>query len=177
MIRQQRCFSEVYRADVTYDDAGRLKTLTGPVGSLLEYTYDADGNLVQAYTESGQKEYVYDSRNRLVKTSSSQYTYDDENYRIKSNEEEYCYDRQNKNLLVRYAEDGSIEKYVYGNGLISSEKIEGTVENSNTADAKTDSTKTETAGTLTVYYCDLRGSVRAVTDQTGTVTDRYSYSL
>ena len=53
---------------------------------------DADGNLVQAYTESGQKEYVYDSRNRLVKTSSSQYTYDDENYRIKSNAEEYCYD-------------------------------------------------------------------------------------
>ena len=71
----------------------------------------------------------------------------------------------------------SMEKYVYGNGLISSEKTEGTVENSNTADAKTDSTKTETAGTLTVYHCDLRGSVRAVTDQTGTVTDRYSYSL
>ena len=68
---------------------------------------DADGNLVQAYTESGQKEYVYDSRNRLVKTSSSQYTYDDENYRIKSGTEEYCYDRQNKNLLVRYAKDGS----------------------------------------------------------------------
>ena len=71
----------------------------------------------------------------------------------------------------------SMEKYVYGNGLISSEKTEGTVENSNTADAKTDSTKTETAGTLTVYHCDLRGSVRTVTDQTGTVTDRYSYSL
>ena len=70
-----------------------------------------------------------------------------------------------------------MEKYVYGNGLISSEKTEGTVENSNTADAKTDSTKTETAGTLTVYHCDLRGSVRTVTDQTGTVTDRYSYSL
>ena len=48
-----------------------------------------------------------------------------------------------------------MEKYVYGNGLISSEKTEGTVENSNTADAKTDSTKTETAGTLTVYHCDL----------------------
>mgnify|MGYP000260794982 CR=1 FL=1 len=103
--------------------------------------------------------------------------YDDENYRIKSGTEEYCYDRQNKNLLVRYAKDGSIEKYVYGNGLISSEKTGVTVENSNTADAKTDSTKTETAGTLTVYHCDLRGSVRAVTDQTGTVTDRYSYSL
>ena len=142
-----------------------------------ETVTDADGNLVQAYTESGKKEYVYDSRNRLVKTSSSQYTYDDENYRIKSGTEEYCYDRQNKNLLVRYAKDGSIEKYVYGNGLISSEKTGVTVENSNTADAKTDGTKTETAGTLTVYHCDLRGSVRAVTDQTGTVTDRYSYSL
>ena len=70
-----------------------------------------------------------------------------------------------------------MEKYVYGNGLISSEKTEVTVENSNTADAKADGTKTETAGTLTVYHCDLRGSVRAVTDQTGTVTDRYSYSL
>ena len=66
MMIQQRCFSEVYRADVTYDGAGRL-----------------------------------------VKTSSSQYTYDDENYRIKSGTEEYCYDRQNKNLLVRYAKDGS----------------------------------------------------------------------
>ena len=71
MMIQQRCFSEVYRADVTYDGAGRL-----------------------------------------VKTSSSQYTYDDENYRIKSGTEEYCYDRQNKNLLVRYAKDGSMEIYV-----------------------------------------------------------------
>ena len=76
-----------------------------------ETVTDADGNLVQAYTESGKKEYVYDSRNRLVKTSSSQYTYDDENYRIKSGTEEYCYDRQNKNLLVRYAKDGSMEIY------------------------------------------------------------------
>ena len=33
---------------------------------------------------------------------------------------EYCYDRENKNLLVRVSSDGTIEKYVYGNGLIAS---------------------------------------------------------
>ena len=53
MMIQQRCFSEVYRADVTYDGAGRLKTLTGPAGSLLEYTYDADGKELSETTVTG----------------------------------------------------------------------------------------------------------------------------
>ncbi|MEE0960351.1 MAG: DUF1906 domain-containing protein, partial [Lachnospiraceae bacterium] len=91
----------------TYDAAGNITQSSSDTGTVtMEYSTgncitlyngtetvtDADGNLVQAYTESGKKEYVYDSRNRLVKTSSSQYTYDDENYRIKSGTEEYCYD-------------------------------------------------------------------------------------
>ena len=110
-----------------------LKTLTGPAGSLLEYTYDADGKELSETTVTGEAKtytynakdlvksvtngrkqttsYEYDAAGRLVKTSSSQYTYDDENYRIKSGTEEYCYDRQNKNLLVRYAKDGSMEIY------------------------------------------------------------------
>jgi YD repeat-containing protein len=34
-----------YRAVLTYDRNGRLRTATDPEGNLIEYTYDPDGNL------------------------------------------------------------------------------------------------------------------------------------
>ena len=53
MMIQQRCFSEVYRADVTYDGAGRLvKT------SSSQYTYDDENYRIK----SGTEEYCYDSK-------------------------------------------------------------------------------------------------------------------
>ncbi|MCR4678979.1 MAG: RHS repeat-associated core domain-containing protein [Lachnospiraceae bacterium] len=75
---------------------------------------------------------------------------------------EYCYDRENKNLLVRFSSDGTIEKYVYGNGLIASYEVKPTDEII-TSDYKT-------------YIYDIRGSVTEVANVTGNVNAEYRYS-
>ncbi|MCR4678981.1 MAG: RHS repeat-associated core domain-containing protein [Lachnospiraceae bacterium] len=75
---------------------------------------------------------------------------------------EYCYDRENKNLLVRFSSDGTIEKYVYGNGLIASYEAKPTDETT-TTDYKT-------------YIYDIRGSVTEVANVIGSVTAEYRYS-
>ncbi len=72
---------------------------------------------------------------------------------------EYCYDRENKNLLVRYSEDGTLEKYVYGNGLIAS---------SETRESQSPKYRT--------YLYDLRGSVTFALDSSANITSEYQYS-
>ena len=75
---------------------------------------------------------------------------------------EYCYDRENKNLLVRFSSDGTIEKYVYGNGLITSYEVKPIEENATTE--------------YRTYIYDIRGSVTEVADVSGVVTAEYRYS-
>ncbi len=72
---------------------------------------------------------------------------------------EYYYDRENKNLLVRYSEDGTLEKYVYGNGLIAS---------SETRESQNPKYRT--------YLYDLRGSVTFTIDSSANITSEYQYS-
>lgn len=81
---------------------------------------------------------------------------------VRSNE--YCYDRENKNLLVRFSDDGTIEKYVYGNGLIAS--YETTI-------SETDSTPTTEYQT---YVYDIRGSVILTVNAAGSTVAEYQYS-
>ncbi len=67
----------------SYDAAGNITQRSSDTGTVtMEYStgncitsyngtdtvIDADGNLVQAYTESGKKEHVYDSRNICKKS-------------------------------------------------------------------------------------------------------------
>ncbi|MBR5762143.1 MAG: RHS repeat-associated core domain-containing protein [Lachnospiraceae bacterium] len=75
---------------------------------------------------------------------------------------EYCYDREKKNLLVRFSSDGTIEKYVYGNGLIAS--------------YETYTTEESTSTNYQTYIFDIRGSVTEVADISGSVTAEYRYS-
>ncbi len=72
---------------------------------------------------------------------------------------EYCYDRENKNLLVRYSEDGTLEKYVYGNGLIASSE-----------------TRESHSPKYRTYLYDLRGSVTFTLDSSANITSEYRYS-
>lgn len=73
---------------------------------------------------------------------------------------EFCYDRENKNLLVSFYDDGTIKKYVYGNGLIGSYEM--------TASSQTPKYR--------VYLYDLRGSLTLTTDKSGSITSEYRYS-
>lgn len=118
-------------------------------------TLDNDGNMTSVVINGNKFNFTYDSQNHLVKANDDVYKYDAEDYRIQANETKYAYDRQNKNLLVKYDADGTIEKFVYGVGLISSERPNNDV---------------------AIYHYDLRGSVTAITNKEGAVTDRYSYS-
>ena len=72
---------------------------------------------------------------------------------------EYCFDREYKNLLVRYSEDGTLEKYMYGNGLIAS---------SETRESQNPKYRT--------YLYDLRGSVTFTLDSSANITSEYRYS-
>ena len=62
--------------------------------------------------------------------------------------------------MVSYKEDGTIKKYVYGNGLIST-------------DERNDS---DESMTFLVYLYDLRGSVTEEMDATGNKKGEYRYS-
>ncbi|MFF5206363.1 LamG-like jellyroll fold domain-containing protein [Streptosporangium sp. NPDC000396] len=54
-----------------YDHAGRLTSWVAPGGTTITYGWDASGNR----TKSGDKNYAYDERNRLISGDGVDYTY------------------------------------------------------------------------------------------------------
>jgi len=71
----------------TYDNAGRLISLTNPFGEATTYNYDGDGNMLTK-TESGQTTtYVYNYEDKMVGVNLPggtmiNYAYDHEGKRI-----------------------------------------------------------------------------------------------
>ena len=61
--------------------------------------------------------------------------------------------------MVRYSEDGTLEKYVYGNGLIASSE-----------------TRESHSPKYRTYLYDLRGSVTFTLDSSANITSEYRYS-
>jgi RHS repeat-associated protein len=133
----------------TYDKADRILTVGGQI-----YTVDNDGNLT-AYPSATL---AYDQANRL-KTfvtggTTTTYAYDGDSKRasktVGSTSTSYAYD-VNRSLPVVLT-DGTL-KYVWGNGLAYATNTSGAVRN--------------------VYHTDGLGSVRAITDATGNVSQTY----
>lgn len=142
---------------MTYDIRNRLKTVSG-----LECIYDADGNMTTGLINGNMLNMKYDSSNRLISAGNTKYTYDAENTRIAkedaSGKTSYVYGimGQSSILLETSDDDGKTVKYVYGAGaLISQESSDGT----------------------SYYHYDLRGSTVALTNDAGTITDRYQYDV
>jgi RHS repeat-associated protein len=152
----------------TYDPVGnRLSATAG--GSTTSYTYDradrvtavgavphtmnAAGNLVARGSDS----FTFDQANRLRTASvggvSASYTYDgDGNRRSKTvggSTTNYVFATSGQLALL--LEDGT-RKYIWGNGLAYG---------------------VDSGGTLTSMHGDALGSVRALTDGTGTLTQTY----
>jgi YD repeat-containing protein len=133
----------------TYDKADRILTVGGQ-----SYAVDNDGNLT-AYPSTTL---TYDQANRL-KTfttggTTTTYAYDGDGKRaskvVGSTTTSYAYD-VNRSLPVVLT-DGTL-KYVWGNGLAYATNTSGTVRN--------------------VYHDDGLGSVRAITDANGNVSQTY----
>ncbi|WP_438447890.1 RHS repeat-associated core domain-containing protein [Gorillibacterium sp. sgz5001074] len=143
---------------MTYTKDNRLATVNGqPV------TYDADGNLTAGPLDGKLQQHLYDVRNRLIQAGDTRYKYDAENHRISMTTDAgttyYVTDPEAyfSQLLMETDEDGKAQAaYLYGLGLIGRE---------------------DASGRYSVYHYDRRCSTVALTNETGAITDRYTYGV
>ncbi|WP_169823641.1 glycoside hydrolase domain-containing protein [Anaerobium acetethylicum] len=146
---------------MAYDNTNNRLTAANTSANASAYTYDPDGNMTSGQFGGNTMNLQYDSRNRLKSAGNCTYTYDADNVRVSGIKDgyrtTYAYDTASgrSQLLMSTGQDGSVTKYVYGAGaLISQESSSG----------------------YRVFHYDLRGSTAALTDKSGTVTNRYQYS-
>ncbi len=150
-------------ATMTFDSDNQLATYNGQ-----SIGHDADGNLSSAPVVSGTQlgALTWDARNRLTSAGGITYAYDAENRRTRSvatgGTTTYIYSRGAKldRLLVKNNPDGSVTRYIHGAGLLYEE-----------------TTNAQGVAQSPVYYhYDWRGDTVALSDATGNVTARMSYS-
>jgi RHS repeat-associated protein len=144
----------------TMDEANQITSLNGCADC---FVYDNDGNMVRGFIGGVITDLVYDELGQLVQVGQDSYRYDAEGLRIESNlggvTRRYVVDpnAQLSRVIEEHDENGQIlARYVYGLGLISRE------------DAAT--------GQAHIYHFDHRGNTLALTDEAGTITDRYAYT-
>jgi RHS repeat-associated protein len=151
-----------------YDANDRLLTET-LAGNVTAYTYDANGNTLSRVTSTtDQAAYHWDAQNRLAgadvtNSSGSQhisYQYDADGIRVASTtdgvETRFLVDTVQRyaQVALEYRPSGLVlASYVYGDQLLSETRN----------------------GAASYYHVDGLGSTRALTDVSGTVTDRYLY--
>lgn len=142
--------------EFTYNAANQIAQMNG-----VEFSYDPDGNLTKGMIGDVLKDMAYDELNRLIHVGQDAYEYDPEGLRIqaitKGKTVRYVQDPNASyaRLLEEHDDQGNIiARYVYGVGLIS---------------------RQGQSGTMSVYHYDSRGSTIALTDPSGTITDRYAY--
>ncbi len=152
---------------MTYDADNRLATFNGQAVS-----HDLDGNMTYGpLTNDTFVSYTYDARNRLVQvggtgsTPSMGYYYDPTGNRVAmtnhSNGQVTRFvvnpNAKLSQVLIRIR-PGVTNYYVYGLGLLY------------------EVTETATNSYARYYHYDYRGSTVALTDHSGSVTDRFEYS-
>jgi RHS repeat-associated protein len=152
----------------TYDANDRLLTETLG-GQVTQYAYDNNGNpLSQVRSAIDQVVYHWNTQNELTGaditdgggTRQVAYQYDADGIRVTSRvggqETRYLIDanQPTAQVVLEYSPGGSNEvAYVYGIDRISQDR----------------------GGARSYYHVDGLASTRALTDATGTVTDRYTY--
>ena len=132
----------------SYDKADRIQS-----AGTTSYSTNADGDV----TARGSDSFTYDQENRLISATiggaSSSYTYDGDGKRasktVGSTTTNYVYDASTSLPVV--LTDGTL-KYVYGAGLAYT---------------------VDSSGNVQVAHTDGLGSVRALTDGTGSVVQTY----
>ena len=179
----------VYQRDFTYDSVGNRLSQTLDDGGLPEtiassydsrdrlltagptsYGWDAEGNL----TDDGTTTYQWDVLNRLTSVTLDdgtvvETTYDADGNRVRT---------------VTSPSDGglglTVDYLVDTSGILShvvAEIAEGQIQTLYTrADDQLISLYRVTSGASRYYHSDALGSVRLMSDETGTVTDRYTYT-
>jgi RHS repeat-associated protein len=175
--------------DYTYDATGNILTKNDSVAGLTTDTYDANDRLTQETTPAGTTSFTYDGAGNMLSrvtdavdqvlyhwnakgqfagadittpagTSHVTYGYDADGNRVSETvdgtETRLALDVNAPFTQVAavYKPDGTVlTSYVYGDGPISQTQ----------------------GGQVHYYVTDALGSVRALTDATGAVTDRFTY--
>jgi len=149
-------------ATMTYDTDNRLATYNGQAVSS-----DSNGNLLSAPVSGTLLgALTWDARNRLLTAGGVTYVYDAENRRISSTKAgqttNYTWSRGATldRLLLKNNPDGSVTRYIYGLGLLYEETTPSG----------------GGAATTSFYHYNWQGSTVAISDATGNVTARLSYS-
>jgi RHS repeat-associated protein len=128
------------------------------------YRYDDNGNTIGKTDSTGVTTYTWNDDNRLVQaqiptTGTVSYTYDSEGIRLSSTvggtTTQYLVDKNRDYAQVlEERQNGNLTvSYVYGSDLISQER----------------------SGTESFYLVDGLGSVVALSNEAGSVTDTYTY--
>jgi len=148
-----------------YDENDRLLEETGPDGSIT-YAYDANGNTTEKRIDGVlDTAYQYNSRDRLVRaetpTATLDYTYDPTGIRQSRTENgartHFLIDPNRDYAQVieeRDAAGNTSVSYLHGDDLLTQTR----------------------SGIAYTYHADGLGSVRALSDSSGTPTDTYLYT-
>lgn len=142
----------------SYNTKGQLATSSGPAGT-TSYSYNTLGQ----QTAAGTASYSYDPAGRMktaaTPAASSSYTYDGDGRRISSAAggvtTNYLWEPKSYQLaLERDAQNATIRRYSYGTESVG---------------------MTTGSGQNLYYHQDRLGSIRALTDTTGTAQASYDY--
>jgi RHS repeat-associated protein len=156
-----------------YDSRDRLLTETLGTSAPTAYTYDDNGNLV---TKAGAVAYAWDTENRLVKVTKAdgtvaEHAYDADGNRVQTKVTpatgpptvtNYLLDTSARLSQVVAETDGAgtlQAAYIRGSDLLAVMRPDG-------------------AGGFSerFYHADGLGSIRRLTDETGNITDGYTYT-
>jgi RHS repeat-associated protein len=147
-----------------YNDRDQLISETGSSGS-TSYAYDQAGRQISKTDANGTTTYTWIDNDRMAAVSGPNgtvsYTYDAEGSRIKTDDTQgakwYLIDKQLPygQVIAEYADGGSLTcDYVYGLERISQSR----------------------GASKHFYGADGQGSVRQLTDNSGEVTDTWTYT-
>jgi RHS repeat-associated protein len=175
----------ITETDFTYDDVGNRETQT--VDTLTTtYTYNALDQLDYSVTSSVTTDYTYDDRGNLIEiddgVDTTQYAWDAEDQLAgailpDSTVIAYGYDADGRR--VQQDEDGTITNYVWDETSMYGDVV---MEYDDTGDPLVDYTLADgqslaqDRGAVSYYLADAQGSVRALADDMGDITDTYDYT-
>ncbi|MCH8478870.1 MAG: hypothetical protein LAT56_13135 [Wenzhouxiangella sp.] len=150
-----------------YDANDRLLEETGPDGVTI-YTYDENGNTTSKVAPDGTVDYHYNADDRLTRATGA----------LESTASEVSYTYDAHGIRQRQVVDGVVARFLvdpthqYAQVL---EELDGAGNAVALYVIGLERIRQTRAGRVHTYHADGLGSIRALTDETGTRTDRYVY--
>jgi RHS repeat-associated protein len=181
-----------YALAYTYDNGGQLtgEVRTGASAYSVSYTYDNAGNRATKTLGGTTENYSYDDANKLLTAGGKSYSYDGSgnmtgvswsggSTSLTWNGAGYLKSASNGSTTVNYAYNGLGQRVGKSGGasasyILSDDSIDSQVLNDGAASfvhGASGLVSENRGGTSKFYHADALGSVKALTDGSGSVTD------